>query len=148
MKTFKLILFIVFFSTIPGVNRAETGNNTVDNQDPKVTTVRITKIKETQAECSCKVEGTASEKGVCYSDTPSPTVNNKKVVAPASAGSIVTISITGLKEGTKYYVRAYAKNSTGTFYGNELNFTTLSKAQESKQTTGKKVEQKAEPTKK
>lgn len=34
-------------------------------------------------------------------------------------------NITGLNPGTKYYVRAYATNSVGTAYGNELNFTSL-----------------------
>jgi len=35
-----------------------------------------------------------------------------------------TSSLTGLTENTTYYVRAYATNSVGTAYGNELNFTT------------------------
>ena len=32
--------------------------------------------------------------------------------------------MTNLKPNTKYYVRAYATNSKGTAYGNELSFTT------------------------
>lgn len=35
-----------------------------------------------------------------------------------------TRSLTGLDEGTKYYVRAYAHNSEGYSYGDEVNFTT------------------------
>jgi hypothetical protein len=35
-------------------------------------------------------------------------------------------NISGLTAGTLYYVRAYATNSAGTSYGNELTFTTLS----------------------
>ena len=34
-------------------------------------------------------------------------------------------SITGLSPNTTYYLRAYATNSQGTGYGNELSFTTL-----------------------
>jgi len=34
--------------------------------------------------------------------------------------------MTGLKAGTQYYVRAYAINSGGIAYGNEVSFTTLS----------------------
>jgi hypothetical protein len=36
-----------------------------------------------------------------------------------------TSSITGLSSGTTYYVRAYATNSAGTVYGNQVSFTTL-----------------------
>jgi len=36
-----------------------------------------------------------------------------------------TSSITGLTPSTKYYIRAYATNSSGTGYGNILSFTTL-----------------------
>ena len=32
--------------------------------------------------------------------------------------------MTGLAKGTKYYVRAYAHNSGGYGYGNEVSFTT------------------------
>jgi hypothetical protein len=31
----------------------------------------------------------------------------------------------GLLKGTKYYVRAYAHNTSGYSYGDEVNFTTL-----------------------
>ena len=37
--------------------------------------------------------------------------------------------MTDLKKNTKYYVRAYAINSVGTSYGNEIKFTTLDKIQ-------------------
>ena len=37
-----------------------------------------------------------------------------------------TSNITGLTAGTTYYVRAYATNSAGTAYGEEVTFTTLS----------------------
>ncbi len=37
-----------------------------------------------------------------------------------------TKTMTGLSAGTKYYVRAYAHNSAGYGYGNEVDFTTLS----------------------
>ncbi len=33
--------------------------------------------------------------------------------------------LTGLSEGTTYYVRAYATNSIGAAYGNQISFTTL-----------------------
>ena len=36
-----------------------------------------------------------------------------------------TSSLTGLTANTLYYVRAYATNSVGTAYGNQVTFTTL-----------------------
>jgi hypothetical protein len=46
----------------------------------------------------------------------------------AGTGSY-SINLTGLSEGTTYYVRAYAINSIGTAYGEEIRFkTTISSA--------------------
>lgn len=126
MKTFNLILLTALFTAMPYKMGAEIVKYGDGNQNVKVTTGRVTNIKQQQADCTYKVEGTAIEKGVCYSDTPSPTINHTKVKAPANAGITITSSLNGLKPGTKYYVRAYAKNGSDVIYGNELNFTTLS----------------------
>ncbi|MGE0021729.1 MAG: hypothetical protein AB7S72_18820 [Draconibacterium sp.] len=149
MKSLNLTITLIVMLTFTFSNYASTFNSLNSNQSKiKVTTNRITKIKETQAECTYKVEGTATEKGVCISDTPSPTINHKKVTAPANAGNPVTSSLNGLKEATKYYVRAYAKSGSEVIYGNELNFTTLPKGGDSKPSTGPKKETKPETPKK
>lgn len=62
--------------------------------------------------------------GLCWSTSPNPTVNDDHIVAGAGLGAF-TGTITGLTDTTTYYVRAYATNSVGTAYGNEVNFTTL-----------------------
>ncbi len=144
MKALNLILLIAFFIALPCNISAEPSKN--GNQDVKVTTGRMTNIKETQADCTYKVDGPVTEKGVCYSDTPSPTINHKKVTAPTNSSGTVTSSLNGLKPGTKYYVRAYAKKGSEVVYGNELNFTTLSK--ESKPSAEPKKESKPEAPKK
>ena len=46
-------------------------------------------------------------------------------MASGSGTGSFTTNITGLITGTTYYMRAYATNSVGTTYGNELNFTTI-----------------------
>ena len=70
-------------------------------------------------------EGGASvtEKGVVWSTTASPTTSNFKQAAGSGTGTYTT-SITTLTRGTTYYVRAYAINSAGTVYGNQITFTT------------------------
>jgi uncharacterized protein (TIGR02145 family) len=56
-----------------------------------------------------------SESGICWGTSANPTTANGK----STTGSII-----GLSPSTTYYVRAYAINSAGTAYGDELSFTT------------------------
>jgi hypothetical protein len=64
-----------------------------------------------------------TERGVVYSVTPEPTINDAKVVSGSGLGSF-SAQLTNLKSSTTYYVRAYATNEEGTAYGNALSFTT------------------------
>jgi len=68
-----------------------------------------------------------TERGVCYSTSPSPTYSDSHVADPEAAGiGIYVIQpfkngnmiVGGLRENTKFYVRAYAVNSAGVAYGN------------------------------
>jgi len=63
-------------------------------------------------------------RGVCWATTANPTTANSKTSDGTGIG-IFTSSLTGLTENTTYYLRAYATNSTGTGYGNEITFKTL-----------------------
>jgi uncharacterized protein (TIGR02145 family) len=64
------------------------------------------------------------ERGVCWSTSPSPTISQNKSIA-GTGGFGFTHSFGGLTGGTLYYVRAYARNSSGTVYSNERSFTHL-----------------------
>ena len=66
-----------------------------------------------------------SSRGVCWSTAHQPTLNDN-VVDFGTGTEIRFRQITGLKEGTTYYVRAYATNAAGTAYGEEVSFTTKS----------------------
>jgi hypothetical protein len=64
-----------------------------------------------------------SEKGVCWSTEELPTTLNESTTNGTGSGSF-TSYLTHLKPGTTYFVRAYALNSAGESYGNQLSFTT------------------------
>jgi len=63
-------------------------------------------------------------RGVCWSTSPNPTIANSKTTDGTGTG-VFTSSITGLTVGTTYYIRAYATNSAGTNYGNQVSFASL-----------------------
>lgn len=64
-------------------------------------------------------------KGICWSATANPTVSDPKTTEGSGTGAF-TSNISGLQAGTTYHVRAYATNSVGTGYGDDLSFTTVS----------------------
>ncbi len=93
---------------------------------PMVTTTAITGITQTTALSGGTVtsdgNATVTAHGVCWNTSSNPTIANNKTTDGTGVGSF-TSSLTGLIENTFYYVRAYATNSAGTAYGNEISFT-------------------------
>jgi hypothetical protein len=65
-----------------------------------------------------------TERGVCWWTSSNPTITDNKTIDGSGTGSFVS-NITNLQPITTYYVRAYAINSAGTSYGNEISFSTL-----------------------
>jgi uncharacterized protein (TIGR02145 family) len=66
----------------------------------------------------------ASARGLVYATTSNPTLSNTVLTIGSGEGSF-SGTLTGLTPNSTYYVRAYATNSSGTAYGNEVSFTTL-----------------------
>jgi len=95
---------------------------------PEVTTTAQSDVAQTSAMSGGTVTsdgGSAvTARGVCYGTTATPTLADSKTTDGQDVG-VFTSSITGLTANTTYYVRAYATNSNGTGYGNEISFTTL-----------------------
>jgi surface protein len=94
---------------------------------PTVTTTSITNIGNTTAATGGTVtsagSSTVTSRGVCYATTQNPTISNQCVNSGSGVGNYIT-NLTGLSQGTLYYVRSYATNSAGTSYGNQVSFST------------------------
>jgi hypothetical protein len=76
----------------------------------------------------CKLELTAdglliTEKGVCYSTQPMPTIEDPFYDKGASAGAF-TVDVTGLVSNTTYYIRPFAVNTEAVAYGDQFEITT------------------------
>ena len=95
---------------------------------PTVATADVTDITQTTATSGGNVtdEGgaTVTARGVCWSTSPDPTINDNKTTDGNGTGAF-TSNLTNLTANTTYYVRAYATNSEGTNYGEQKTFTTL-----------------------
>ncbi len=65
-----------------------------------------------------------TEKGIVWSTSPNPTITDYSGIATAPAGGNdeYTLNATNLQIGPGYYVRAYATNSTGTSYSEQVHF--------------------------
>ena len=100
---------------------------TTTNGYPTVTTDDISNITSSTATGGGNVTSdggfTVTERGVCWNTSSGPTIANFKTIDSSGTGSF-TSSITGLASSETYYVRAYAKNSITTTYGDEKVFMT------------------------
>jgi uncharacterized protein (TIGR02145 family) len=96
---------------------------------PILTTTSATNILQTTATSGGNItsDGGASvtARGVCWSTSTNPTIAESHTTDGSGTGVFVS-NLIGLTTNTLYYVRAYATNSVGTAYGNEVSFTTLS----------------------
>lgn len=67
-----------------------------------------------------------TSKGVVWSTSTNPTIAlSTRTDVGGGSNDAFTSDVTGLLPSTTYYLRAYATNSTGIGYGNEISFTTL-----------------------
>ncbi len=102
-----------------------------------VTTTQVTEITSTTAEAGGKIPSnggtTITEWGVCWSTSQNPTTDDQVIKMTLVldlvgegfvADTTFTSNLADLNPGTTYYVRAYAVNSIGTAYGNQVTFIT------------------------
>jgi len=65
-------------------------------------------------------------RGIVWSTFPNPTVSLSTITNDGNGLGVFSSSLNGLNLKTTYFARAYATNSVGTGYGNEITFTTKS----------------------
>jgi uncharacterized protein (TIGR02145 family) len=109
-------------------------NKSSDNNPtaPVLTTVAPAYITQTTAISGGVVSSdggaTVTERGICWSTNPLPTIQNSKTIDLSGSGSTYASALTGLTAGMLYYVAAYAQNSAGTSYGKILSFTSTNES--------------------
>ena len=96
---------------------------------PTVSTGGVSNVSSTTATAGGHVSADGgfpvTAKGVCWSTAMQPTVNNNHTTDGTGLGDFVS-NLTSLEPGTTYYLRAYARNSAGVAYGEQVCFTTQS----------------------
>lgn len=104
--------------------RAET----VNFNPPTVATVPVTDISYSRASVGGNVSNNGgseiTSRGICWDMEPNPGQPDDCIQIGTGLG-IFHSQLTNLDQGTQYYVRAYATNISGTSYGSQQMFTTL-----------------------
>ncbi|HEX2968810.1 MAG TPA: FISUMP domain-containing protein [Bacteroidales bacterium] len=94
---------------------------------PELSTYEISGLTATSAVSGGVVISDGGEgiisRGICWSQQSNPEITGKITSDGTGIGSFIS-NLTGLAPGTRYYIRAYATNSIGTNYGEEISFIT------------------------
>jgi len=95
---------------------------------PKLTTYAVTNIDQPAASSGGNITSdggaTITARGVCWSTLTNPTVSLSTKTSNGTGIGSFKSDIKGLNQGITYYIKAYATNSAGTAYGNEITITT------------------------
>ncbi len=98
------------------------------NSLPTLTTNNVTNISSSTIPSGGNISNNGgldvTSRGICWSLNEEPTTNDNFLINGSGIGEY-SVEILNLESNTDYYARAFATNSLGTSYGNELNFTTL-----------------------
>lgn len=97
---------------------------------PKVTTTAVSAITQTTASSGGIITSDGGSpiisKGICYGPDPNPIPDILNTIPAGTGTGFFVSNITGLQPGKIYHLRAFASNSVGIGYGDDVSFTTLS----------------------
>jgi uncharacterized protein (TIGR02145 family) len=91
---------------------------------PTVTTLPVEAITPNTAAGGGYITFRPLSYGLCWSTNVNPTINDNHTIDSGHFSNTYYMYMLGLKGGTEYYVRAFATNTFGIDYGNEVSFTT------------------------
>lgn len=95
---------------------------------PTITAATDVKVIGTSASFKCNITdwggAEITERGICYNTSGNPTINDNKIIEGNGSGEFTAV-LFKLPVNKKYYARAYAVNSKGTGYSQELVFDIL-----------------------
>ena len=131
-----LTMCFLVFACSGGDGGSDDSNNPCPNQ-PQLTTLEVSnisidestdlasatfsgEIQNIQLGANCETFSITNQ-GFVYSTNIQPTTSDNVVNAN---GENASANVSDLMPETTYYVRAYLTNTLGTFYGNEVSFTT------------------------
>lgn len=117
------------YTYVTGYGNERSFTTTTSYSVPTLTTETITAITYNSAFSGGNVSSVGStpiiDRGVCYATHQNPTLSDYSVSSGSGQLGGYSSFLSGLSANTTYYVRAYATNSNGTGYGNQLSFTTV-----------------------
>jgi len=103
-------------------------SNEVNLGAPSLTTTAVSEISGISAISGGNIiligGAPVTSRGVVWSTKSNPEITLNSKTGDGIGSGPYQSSITKLDHATKYYVRAYASNNSGTGYGNEITFTT------------------------
>ena|GEM_PF-2336674 len=120
-----LLISIVVLGTI--LNGCKKEDNVSTTSDlPQVTTSNAM-VSDTTIILAGEVTFTDGDanttRGICWSENPNPTTNDQSQLDNAKGLGAFSIDVfSQLEPNTTYYVKAFAENSVGKVYGNEISF--------------------------
>lgn len=95
---------------------------------PTISTIPATEISSSSAMTGGNITSNGgafiTSRGVCWSTSTNPTIENNKTIQGADLGNFIS-ELKNLSPNTTYYVRSYATNVLGTAYGSQMIFKTL-----------------------
>lgn len=101
-----------------------TSSGVVDFNDVSTTSITVG-TAQLSTQITFDGNSTITKRGFCYGTSPNPTTSDNIITVTGTTGDL-TGKITGLSNGVRYYVRAFATNAIGTHYSEQTSFTTLS----------------------
>lgn len=124
----KLSVFLIAIITISSCATSEnTNENTISKTAPKLTASTITKTSYNSAAINSYITSDGGDpvtaRGIVWNTSSSPTIALKTKTNEGSDIGGFTSLVNNLIPSSTYFIRAYATNSIGTEYSNELSFT-------------------------